>query len=262
MYSIGGKSARHSPFAGDERAVFVDFVNLEISDIVHHDQIRTITWCDRPRDPESVMSCRHQRSVAHRLRRRDTGSHDAPQETVEMTVLQQIRRQDVVGNQSPVVAQLAADQQRQQGIQIVCQRTFSHLHQHSQCGLGAGFFDRFGFVIRVDAGRNVGDQITSGQPRCVAIDWRLAGRAVTSIFASAVVSPARMAGKSIISASPSTRGRLSNSPTSAGPMVAPACSQLVHGTQEEATKKRSNGNPSLASISESMPASPRTLPIS
>ena len=83
-----------------------------------------------------------------------------------------------------------------------------------------------------------------------------------SIFSRTPVSAARTAGMSITSAKPSTPGRWSSSRTSAEPSTAPACSQWVAGTHDDAMRKRSSGKPMLAMRIISMPGIPRTLPIS
>ena len=108
--------------------------------------------------------------------------------------------------------------------------------------------------------RGVGDQGLPGHAGAWTIDGPAAGLGAR-IF-STHGSPRSTAPMSMTSARPRMRGRVNSSVTSAGPSTAPASSQRVAGTHDDAMKNRSSGSPSLALRRRSMPGMPRTLPTS
>ena len=150
----------------------------------------------------------------------------------------------------------------QDRVEVLRRRPLADLHEHPQGGLGPGLLG--GRRTRGPSRSRPTRRPSAPSGRGPGRGRRRPGRAggPSAILARTSGSAPSTAGTSITSARPRTCGRPSSSRTWSGPIAAPASSQDVAGTHDEAMKNTSSGSPSAAAASRSIPATPRTLPIS
>src|SRR5207244_13268177 len=98
--------------------------------------------------------------------------HHAAEQAVQMSVLAKVIGKDVVGDQTPEVAELAGSQQGEKGSKVAGTRALTHLDQHSKGCLGAGLFERRRLMVRANARGHVCLEILSRHPRRMTIQGK------------------------------------------------------------------------------------------
>ena len=88
---------------------------------------------------------------------------------------------DIVRDQAPLPQRVLEDRGKQR-LQIAGARSVADLHEHAQRAFALRLRDRGRFVIRTDAGRYVGHQFSSAQPRSVSIHGRTAAPSREDLF--------------------------------------------------------------------------------
>ena len=77
--------------------------------------------------------------------------------------------EDVIGDQAPVVPQLAGGQRGQDGVEVAGDRAFADLDQQAEGSPGAALLRRRGLMVGADAHGHVGHQVPPSQGRGMPI---------------------------------------------------------------------------------------------
>ena len=236
-------------------------MDTKFADVIDNDEIGPVAGRDRTPSEQTVMSRRDQRRLAHGRRRRHAAGDNAAQQAVDVPVAlaghrERCRRSPGTSNRpAPRRPGAAAKHPGSERPTLLAPAPASPAPPWPELPPPSPIHDRSEYPCR---------RRLAGAGQAAPVHGHRAPGLVAGWLPAWPASPGRRRG-------PRERPSLPPAPARAAdpavrpprrPNRAPACSQRVAGTQDDAMRNRSNGSPALACNSMSMPANPSTLPIS